>query len=342
LRAIAIASDLFRPTHIVSALDGSRRLFITEQQGIVRVFEHGALAEAPFLDISDRVSCCGEYGLLSIAFPPGEPAHVYAYYVDHLNRIVISRFAVAPDGRSAVPESEWRLLIIHPVEDSHYGGQLVFGPDGFLYAGVGDGGAGEGEFNQSQSESSFLGKILRIDPTAQLVASEIWARGLRNPWRFSFDRATGDLFIGDVGQSGYEEIDYEPAETRQAGVNYGWNLMEGTHCSGDECDASITLPIFAYDHDEGCSVTGGFVYRGKQIPALYGIYVFGDYCTGRVYGLRRGPEGWESHLFTELSSGLASFGEDEDGELYIADNSHGIVYAIEAAPDAGAPPLRHR
>jgi glucose/arabinose dehydrogenase len=331
LRTRQIASGLSYPSQIAAAHDGSGRLFVVEQPGTVRILEFGEIREPPFLEIIDRVSCCGEDGLLSIAFDPADRRHVYAYYVDLTNHIVISRFTLSPDGQTADGSSEQRLLVVQPKDYSHYGGQLAFGPDGLLYAGIGDGGAGEGDENPAPLPESYLGKILRIALDRDPPTAEIWARGLRNPWRFSFDRLTGDLFIADVGQSGAEEVDYEPFETREAGRDYGWNRMEGTLCNLEECGSAGEPPIAEYDHSEGCSITGGFVYRGSRIPALYGAYVFGDYCSGRIWGLRRDGETWARYPLLETGAYISTFGEDEQGELYFTDHRSGAIYRIEGA-----------
>jgi glucose/arabinose dehydrogenase len=337
VHAREVASGLVYPSQIAAAHDGSGRLFVVEQAGTVRILEHGAILEPPFLDIIDRVSCCGEDGLLSVAFDPGDRRYIYAYYVDLSNSIIISRFTVSADGQSADASSEHRLLVVHPIDYSHYGGQLAFGPDGRLYAGVGDGGAGGEDENPAPLPDSYLGKILRIAVDREPAAAEIWARGLRNPWRFSFDRLTGDLFIADVGQSGAEEIDWEPFETREAGRDYGWNRMEGTLCNMEECNPPGEPPIAEYTHSEGCSVTGGFVYRGSRIPALYGSYVFGDYCSGRIWGLRRDGDTWERYSVLETGRYISTFGEDEEGELYFTDHRRGAIYRIEAEPAPSRP-----
>ena len=342
VRARQVASGLTYPSQIASAHDGAGKLYIVEQTGTVRIVERGGLRELPFLDIADRVSCCGEDGMLSVAFDPAGARYVYAYYIDLTNHIVISRFTISLDGEAADPASEERLLTLQPFDYSHYGGQLAFGPDGSLYAGVGDGGAGLGDLNPAPLPDSFLGKLLRLTVDRDPASAEIWAMGFRNPWRFSFDRATGDLFLADVGQSGAEEVDYEPFETREAGRDYGWNRREGTLCNiEEECEAITGLPPIAeYDHSEGCSITGGFVYRGSRIPALYGSYVFGDYCSGRIWGLQRKQDTWERYPLLETEANISSFGEDDEGELYFADHRAGAIYRIEAVEEHS--PLHHR
>jgi glucose/arabinose dehydrogenase len=273
-------------------------------------------------------------------------------YTDLSGDTVVARFhlAGAGAGAQADPASEETLLRVDQPFANHNGGQLAFGPDGLLYIGLGDGGSGGDPQGYGQALTTLLGKILRLnvedDPggAPYLVPpdnpwvgesgrrSEIWAYGLRNPWRFSFDRLTGDLYIADVGQDRYEEIDFQPAASA-GGENYGWNLMEGTRCypeTAQDCDRTgLTLPVAVYDHDTGgCAVTGGFVYRGTVFPALRGIYIYGDFCTGRIWGLSRSKAQWSSALLLETGFAIAAFGEDEDGELYAADYATGNLYRI--------------
>ncbi len=337
-----------KPTHIANAGDGSGRLFLVEQRGTVRTVKNGRLRNAPFLDIRDRVGCCGERGLLSIAFPPGKGARsrFYVNYTDRRGTTIVSRFRVsAKDPDRADRRSEEILLRIEQPFRNHNGGQLAFGPDGLLYIGTGDGGAAYDPFGNGQSKSTLLGKLLRIDvegdnaPYAvpetnpfvhdQSARPEIWAYGLRNPWRFSFDRLTGGLYIADVGEGTYEEIDYQPAGS-PGGENYGWNIMEGSHCLfGKKCaSAGRVLPVAEYHHRLGCSVTGGMVYRGTKYPSLAGLYLYGDFCSGRIWGLRseRGTGMSAEVAKTELA--ISTFGEDEDGELLVADYASGGIYPI--------------
>ena len=311
-------SGLVQPVHITHAGDGSGRIFIVEQSGRIRVSSDGTLRQVPLLDIGTRISCCGERGLLSVAFPPGfgSKRHFYVDYTHTSGNTVVSRFRMGADPDVADPSSEQILLTIQQPYANHNGGQLAFGPDGYLYVGMGDGGSGGDPQNNAQNPASLLGKILRIDVesgafpyavpasnpfvTAAGYRPEIWALGLRNPWRSSFDRRTGDLYIADVGQNLYEEIDFQPAGGT-GGENYGWRIQEGAHCyNPNPCDRTgLIQPVFEYDHSQGCSVAGGFVYRGAIYPRMQGVSFFSDYCSGRVWGLRREGASWQS---TQLSA----------------------------------------
>jgi glucose/arabinose dehydrogenase len=342
-----VASGFSSPTHVASARDGSGRLFVVEQRGRVRIVKAGVVLPAPFLDISSRVSCCGERGLLSIAFPPGNgpKEEFYANYTDLNGDTTVSRFSFSGDTASAT--SEQILLKITQPFSNHNGGPLAFGPDGYLYIGMGDGGSSGDPFNNGQNLGSLLGKILRIDvrgaaspygippdnPFAgsSQARSEIWAYGLRNPWRFSFDRKTGDLWIGDVGQGAWEEVDFQPAGAA-GGANYGWRVTEGAHCYNPPSGCSfagITLPLAEYGHVSGnCSITGGFVYRGRDFARLFGVYFFADYCSGRVWGLRNGAGGWEGQELLKPGYAFTSFGEDDTGEIYAVDGNSGTLYRL--------------
>jgi glucose/arabinose dehydrogenase len=230
---------------------------------------------------------------------------------------------------------------------NHNGGQLAFGRDGYLYIGMGDGGSGGDPQNNGQKPSTLLGKMLRIDVESGQVPyaippsnpfrqkagyrPEIWALGLRNPWRFSFDRETGDLYIGDVGQNAYEEVDFQPSSSK-GGQNYGWKIMEGTQCfESNTCDKKgLTLPVVEYEHSQGCSVTGGVVYRGQNYPGMRGIYFYGDYCSGRVWGLKRSGTTWQNTLLSKTSYSISSFGEDQAGNVYMTDYGSGDIYLIKS------------
>lgn len=345
-----VVSGLSAPVHIAHAGDGSGRLFLVEQAGRIRILVGGALRPTPFLDIADRVSCCGERGLLSIAFPPsagGRPDHFYVNYTDRNGDTVIGRYRVTADPDVADPASEQIVLTVAQPYANHNGGQLAFGPrDGYLYIGMGDGGSAGDPQNRAQNGADLLGKLLRLDvetgnpitytipasnPFTQTVGyqGEIWALGLRNPWRFAFDRLTGDLYIADVGQAQYEEVDFQPADSR-GGENYGWRIMEGLHCyNAATCPtAGLTLPVVEYDHTQGCSITGGVVYRGQQFPRLQGVYLYGDYCSGRIWGLRRTADGWKTQQLAATAFRISTFGEDEAGEVYVADYATGAIYRI--------------
>jgi glucose/arabinose dehydrogenase len=340
------------PTHVTHAGDGSGRLFVTERAGRVRVIRNGTLLSTPFLSITERItSARGEQGLLSVAFPPGYGSKGYFYvdYTDLNGDTVVARYHVTDEPDLADPNSEEVILTQAQPYANHNGGQLAFGPDGYLYIAMGDGGGGGDPEGNAQDPTSLLGKILRIDVESgatpySIPASnpytettdyraEIWALGLRNPWRFSFDRLTGDLYIGDVGQNTYEEIDYQAASSA-GGENYGWNIMEGRHCyPGPPCDESgLVLPVAEYDHSVGCSVTGGTVYRGAGGPNLEGIYFYGDYCSGRIWGLVREEGRWQVRLLSDTDLRISSFGEDETGNLYVVDFAGGTIHQIREAP----------
>ena len=343
-----VATGFSNPTQVTSAHDGTGRLFVVEQAGRVRIVKDGAVLPAPFLDISDRVSCCVERGLLSIVFPPGSglKGQFWADYTDVSGDTTISLFSFSGDTASAV--SETVILKIAQPFANHNGGQLAFGPDGYLYVGMGDGGSGGDPNDNGQRLTSLLGKILRIDvvgrsiyaipPTNPLffpgpapIRGEIWASGLRNPWRFSFDRKTGDLYIADVGQDAWEEVDFQPAGA-VGGANYGWRLTEGNHCFNPATGCSfagITPPVAEYGHVGGnCSITGGFVYRGRDFARLSGIYFYADFCSGRVWGLRRNATGWETQELLQVGFAFTSFGEDDAGEVYAVDGNSGALYRL--------------
>jgi glucose/arabinose dehydrogenase len=342
-----VYSGVSLPTLITNAGDGSGRLFITEQAGRIRVARSGVLLAKPFLDIGTRVSCCGEQGLLSVAFPPGYAAKGYFYvdYTDPGGTTTISRFSVTSDPDLADPNSEAVILRIAQPFTNHNGGLLQFGPDGYLYIGHGDGGGGGDPQGNGQKLSTMLGKLLRIDvesgvqpyripPGNPFAANpqalpEIWAYGLRNPWKFSFDRQTGDLYIADVGQNFWEEIDFQPASSR-GGEDYGWNITEGNHCYlNPACSfGSLTMPVAEYSHADGCAVVGGNVYRGTRNPAWQGVYFYGDYCSGNIWGLRQVAGQWQSALIARTGSQITSFGQDEQGELYVTDQAVGEIYLL--------------
>ena len=288
-----ITSGLNRPVDIQSANDGSSKIFIIEKYGVIRVFENDQLLESPFLNIDDRVNDSGnEMGLLGLAFHPDyeQNGFFYVNYTGDGGDTRISRFQAS--GNIADPNSEKVLMIIEQPYPNHNGGALAFGPEGYLYAGLGDGGLAGDPHKNGQNTTSLLGKILRIDvnngdaygiPSDNPFGNEVWSYGLRNPWRISFDRLTGDLYIGDVGQGQWEEIDYLPAGS-QGGANFGWSIMEGGHGYDGLAQPDMLLPAAEYSHAEGgCSVTGGYVYRGAM-PEWNGIYLYGDYCRGIVWG----------------------------------------------------------
>jgi glucose/arabinose dehydrogenase len=335
---------------LVHANDNSARLFVTSKPGRIRIIANDQLLDRPFLDIADRVlGSSSERGLLGLAFSPNYMTDGF-FYVDYTRQpdgaTIIARYNVSKDDPNvADPNSEQILLKIDQPEPNHNGGQLAFGPDGYLYIAMGDGGGGgdqHGTIGNAQNLKTLLGKILRIDvrntdqysiPPSNPFGDEIWAYGLRNPWRFSFDRSTGDLYIADVGQNTYEEIDFQPAND-SGGENYGWRIMEGLHCFSPArgCDrANLTLPVAEYAHDQGCAATGGYVYRGQKYPQLNGLYFFGDYCSGLIWTLSRSPAG-EWQMLKRLDSGftISSFGEDQAGELYVLNFGDNSVYRLAA------------
>jgi glucose/arabinose dehydrogenase len=331
-----IASGLHRPVDIQPANDGSGRLFIIEKSGYIRVYENEQLLDAPFLDITDRVNAGGnEMGLLGLAFHPDyeQNGFFYVNYTGTGGHTRISRFQASEN--VADINSEKVLLVIKQPYQNHNGGALAFGPDGYLYAGLGDGGSAGDPHKNGQNTNSLLGKILRLDvnngdpysiPSDNPFGNEVWAYGLRNPWRISFDRATGDLWIGDVGQDTWEEIDYLP-DGSQGGANFGWSIMEGNHNYDGEPQSGMLLPVAEYSHAEGgCSVTGGYVSRGT-FPEWNGVYVYGDYCSGKVWALILSDGQWHSQVMFETGVLITSFGQDESGEIYLA-SDNGNIYNL--------------
>jgi glucose/arabinose dehydrogenase len=324
-------SGLQRPVDLQA--DGSGRLFVIEKTGLIRIIQDGQLLGASFLDITDRVNNSGnEMGLLGLAFHPqySQNGFFYVNYTGSGGNTFLSRFQATSD--TANPNSEKILLTVDQPFPNHNGGTLNFGPDGYLYAGLGDGGAAGDPFGNGQSLNTLLGKILRIDvnngdpyaiPADNPFGDEIWAYGLRNPWRMSFDKLTGDLYIGDVGQGTWEEIDFLPAGSL-GGTNFGWDFREGAHEYSGTAPAGLVDPIAEYSHSEGgCSVTGGYVYRGGMTE-WNGIYLYGDYCTGFIWGLIRSDNGWQKQLLFDADVTITSFGQDESGEIYLLSDSGGI------------------
>jgi glucose/arabinose dehydrogenase len=381
LQLVEHVDSLTNPVHITHAGDDSGRLFVVEQAGRIYIIKDGSLLAEPFLDISGRVASGGEQGLLSVAFPPdyASKGYFYVYYTrqgkgDKQGDTVVSRFFITNDADIADATSERYVTMIDQPYANHNGGQLAFGPDGYLYIGMGDGGDGGDPQNYAQNTAELLGKMLRIDVESQPVMPpqdaftvylpsitansesmqdirnylipptnpftrtagyrpEIWALGLRNPWRFSFDRATGDLYIGDVGQGAYEEIDFQPAESN-GGENYGWSCKEGTQdyppTVVENCESlEFVPPIFEYGRSTGGrSVTGGYVYRGSAYPEMQGIYFFGDYNGGIIWGLRPVADGWESEILLQAGFLISSFGEDQAGNIYVLDYLGGRVLKL--------------
>src|SRR5437870_137937 len=363
LRLQLVASGLSSPVYLSAPPGDTERLFIVEQAGRIRIVPHGQQQPlaTPFLDISNRVLSGGEEGLLSVAFHPGYATNHY-FYVDYTHSsaasdtvyTVIERYTVSAD--SNIADSATHKLILRitqpqPVSlyPNHKGGLVMFGPDGMLYIGMGDGGSGGDPQNRAQNRDSLLGKLLRIDvdngdpygipPSNPFATSggapEIWALGLRNPWRFAFDRAAGLLYIADVGQDLWEEVDVAPAG--QGGLNYGWPIMEGLHCfRPNPCGTTgLVQPAVEYGHaNNGCSITGGFVYRGSRAPSLVGQYFYSDYCSGWMrsfFYANGGGTGQTSWTLNVSLGNVLSFGEDSAGELYVLSGG-GSVYRIAPAP----------
>jgi glucose/arabinose dehydrogenase len=327
-----IASGLDRPVDL--QVDGSGRLFIVEKQGHIHIIQGNRLVETPFLDIQDRVNdTSNEMGLLGLAFHPNyaQNGFFYVNYTGEGGNTFISRFSASGD--TADPNSEMILLTVEQPFPNHNGGALAFGPKGYLYAGLGDGGNAGDPFGNGQSLDTLLGKVLRIDvdsaepygiPFDNPFGNEIWHYGLRNPWRMSFDKSTGDQFIGDVGQGAWEEIDYIPAGS-PGGLNFGWNYYEGNHeYEPAGIAGKVVFPVAEYSHSEGgCSVTGGYVYRGAM-SEWNGIYLYGDYCTGFVWGLIRTVGGWQNQMLFDMNVNITSFGQDENGEVYLVSDEGGV------------------
>jgi glucose/arabinose dehydrogenase len=356
VRLEQFATGLRSPVSLANAGDGSGRLFANEQDGVVRVIgADGSLRPEPFLDIHNRVSSGGERGLLGLAFHPAFPEQP-RIFVDYTRTpdgaTVISEFHA--DAQRADPSSERVLLLIPQPFANHNGGQVAFGPDGYLYIGMGDGGSGGDPFGNGQNTRALLGKILRIDvdgPRASgkayavpadnpfaargirpgAGALEVWSYGIRNAWRFSFDAANGDLYIGDVGQGAWEEIDRQPGDSR-GGENYGWNVLEGRHCfRAGNCDSTLYVePIAEYGHDQGCAVIGGYVYRGSQQPVLGGVYVFADECSGLVFTLQVDKGRNAPKVVLDSHRPISSFGVGENGEIYAADLTGNISRVVAA------------
>lgn len=345
-------TGLEHPVHLTHAGDGSGRLFVVEQAGVIRIIENGKLQPTPFLDIRNRVESGGEKGLLSVAFHPEYTTNgrLFVNYTSDRGGLHtrIAEFR-RRDRNRANPASEKILLTVDQPYSNHNGGQIAFGPDGMLYIGMGDGGWANDPKNSGQDRTTLLGALLRIDinntsrgkaygiPTDNPYAThkrfrpEIWAYGLRNPWRFSFDRQSGQLWAADVGQDAIEEID-----RIERGQNYGWKIMEGRRCANgvaaDCARQDLTPPVTQYPHGEGYSVTGGFVYRGDRYPELCGVYLYADYVTGQFWGLRHVPgQPAQVRKNGKFSFNISSFGEDQTGELYVTGYRQGSVFRLSPA-----------
>jgi glucose/arabinose dehydrogenase len=352
LRLRGIAGGFSAPLLVTHAGDGTGRLFVVEQIGRIRVLTDGRVQAEPFLDIASLVTAGGEQGLLGLAFHPEFESNgrFFVNYTDGSGDTVVAEYRAPGGADRADPGSARVVLRIDQPYSNHNGGDVVFGPDGFLYIGMGDGGSGGDPHGNGQRLDTLLGKMLRIDvdrgrpygipednpfvgrPGAR---REIWANGLRNPWRFSFDRETGDLWLGDVGQGDLEEIDRARAGG-SGGQNYGWNVMEGTECFSppDGCDGEgLVRPVAVYPTGLGCAVVGGYVYRGSRFPALRGGYFFADFCAGVVFALDpAGDVSQEPVILLQTDHAISSFGEDEAGELYVTDLSGGEVLLVTGEP----------
>ena len=346
-----VISGLDRPVQVVWAHDGSNTMYIAEQSGKILRSTDGRTTSV-FLDISSQVSCCDNGGLLSVVFHPNYAANgrFYVLYVNRDGNTVVSRFLRSETG------AEQQLFLIEQPKDNipnHHGGTLQFGSDGMLYISIGDGGAYVQVTHRAQEAHHLLGKMLRVDvdhgtpysippdnPFVGIpgVRGEIWSMGLRNPWRFSFDRATGDLFIGDVGQDSWEEIDILSLQ-QSKGANFGWPIFEGTHCfpSGTACSPSgFTAPQIEYSRAEGCSVSGGYRYRGRKFPQWDGLYFYGDFCSGRIWAAEELHGSWIASEVARAPAMIVSFGEDDEGELFVVDY-HGTVSRMTMGRRRAAP-----
>jgi glucose/arabinose dehydrogenase len=342
-------SGLIKPLGMASYFGDGLLIYILEQRGSIRVIENQELRSEPFLDISNKVRTQGsEQGLLGIALDPNYQTNgiFYLNYSDLAGDTVIARYLAAEDRKTANPDSEQIILSYKQPYANHNGGNLVFGLDGMLYIGLGDGGSGGDPEMRAQNPDTLLGKMLRISVQDQEMyaipsdnpyqggggRAEIWAMGLRNPWRYSFDRLTGDLWIADVGQGNWEEINFTPSDA-EPGMNFGWYYREGTHpFKGDPPNPSELIdPVFEYDHSMGsCSVTGGYVYRGDLLPDWYGVYLFGDFCNGKIWGILQTENGgWRVEQLFETGVNISSFGEDVFGELYLIAHN-GTLYQLRS------------
>jgi glucose/arabinose dehydrogenase len=344
-----VASGLSQPVYVTAPPGDMQRVFIVEQPGTIRILRAGSVLQTPFLDIQSAVLDGGERGLLSIAFHPhyASNGYFFVYYTNNQGNTRVVRYHVSANPDVADASSGDTILTVVQPFSNHNGGLVAFGPNGYLHVGLGDGGSGGDPQGNGQDSTTLLGTLLRLDvngalpyeiPASNPLVSrpgarpEIWAYGLRNPWRYSFDRVTGDLYIADVGQNQWEEVDVQPASS-PGGENYGWNVMEGTHCYGTQnCTMTgLTLPVHEYGHSQGCSVTGGYVYRGSVFPSLQGTYFYADYCEGVIRSFRYENGSVVDHRNWSAQFGnlgaITSFGEDAAGEIYVT-TSNGVVHKI--------------
>lgn len=353
-----VASGFDQPLYVTGVGDDSGRLMVVEKTGRIWILRDGVKSSRPWLDISNIVSTDSERGLLGLAFAPEfkQNGTFYINYTDLTGTTQIARLRTTPTVDRLVNDGlmESLISIMQPYAN-HNGGMLAFGPDGYLYAGTGDGGSGGDPHGNGQRTDTLLGKILRIDPEFEVDPDEanvlyrippenpfakdssgrpeIWASGLRNPWRFSFDSLTGDLWIGDVGQNAWEEIDFASAvDGLEPGLNYGWPTLEATHPYPPGSDPpnirAFTAPAIEYDHSAGNSVTGGFVYRGTRFPAMYGVYFYGDFGSGRIWGAHSEQGVLGTRELLESGLAVVSFGQGDDGELYVVDFGGAIYHLV--------------
>lgn len=344
-----VAEGLIQPTDMAAATDGTDRLFVTSRPGLIHVIDNGQLREEPLLDIREQVEHeMVEQGLLSIELDPdfAENGYLYVDYISHGDEnTIVSRYQMAEDGQRVLPESATVILEVEQPHYSHNGGNVKFGPDGYLYIALGDGENPGDPHENAQNPGTLLGSILRIDvnggdpyaipPDNPFVGhenarDEIWVYGLRNPWRFSFHPETGDMYIVDVGQWSVEEVNVQPADS-PGGENYGWPIMEGDECyEADECDQEgLTMPVATYRNpDQGCAVIGGYSYYGTEYPEMEGVYFFGDWCSGNIRGLIERDGEWIQRIVLGTDLMFNAFGVDLDGEIYVLDYSAGGVFQI--------------
>ena len=354
----ALGTSFLNPLYVTAPPLDSQRVFVVEQDGRIRILRNDTLLAGSFLNLTGKISSGGERGLLSLAFHPqyATNGRFYVYFTNPSGDIRIVRYNVSSNPDSAdEATADTVLKVAHPLFNNHNGGQLQFGPDGNLYAGTGDGGGGGDTAGNAQNTHRLLGKLLRLNvdgtsgytiPTGNPFASdttlgspEIWSYGLRNPWRFSFDRVTGDLYIGDVGQDSWEEVDVSSTAVQAGrGANFGWNTREGKHCYSNPSCSTVGLvdPVVEYPHALGaCAITGGYVYHGSRLPVMADYYFYADYCNGFVLSFRYNGGNVTTQLdWTQLlspGSSISSFGQDAKGELYIVTLS-GSVYRIVPRP----------
>ncbi len=354
VKLTTIAAGLTRPIYITGAGDGSGRLFLVEQTGLIWPYIDGLRLTPAFLDVSRLISQVAltsrytEQGLLGLAFHPDYATNGYFFvnYTDRSGSTIVARYQVSAEDPNIADASSGQIIFqLAQPYTNHNGGHIDFGPDGYLYITLGDGGSANDPLRAGQDRRLLLGSILRIDvdgaaPYAipadnpfvgdPAALDEIWSYGLRNVWRFSFDRLTGDMYLADVGQNQWEEVNFQPADSA-GGENYGWNVWEGKHIFAGGTAANHVPPFFEYNHALGCSVTGGYVYRGEEIPDLQAAYLFGDYCTGLIWASWRDRNlAWHTTEFMRTSLQISSFGQDEAGELYVVDYG-GAIYRFDPA-----------